>query len=545
MKEDEKKRTILTNKSLIENQPIPAEVDKEKKDIQFLYQLTGQNLKISNLKRNIGRFLELTDYIFNDIKLISNFGKNVKNMEYNSKLKINNQSLYNNKVKCFNNNINLFRKKLNFIQEKNNSFKKIFEFITEIKNYGFYLDENFFIRENDMILDLEQVLIHHIWIINFQNLINIKNKNFRIVNGQEGNYKLKSDFYDYYNNQYVLSFNLEIKINNGQSIFISNEFFEKYIDKFIVKYFEKYCRDKTILNKKKEISKDNKELIIFYIKYLLYKFFKEEINSFRKYQKKELKEEQFLNKGLIFIVQKNLNQLNLKCNYFDNLEINFSISKIEKQEYKILSSYFLNNKRIPFLFNDSKDFYDKYYKNISNVVIIFIMEYIRIFLNNILFEIKFSKNITNYIEHVKKNNNLNLENIIRNSIFVKNITNIGLIILKNEFSKFVMHKTNFITAFYLDIYNTPLGKYKMFFEFYEKDLKIFYNIELIFDDNLNLTIIIKEPNKNIILSLDKARTIYVQKGRINFNYLYDVLQNVFTNFNYNNIVKYTFRNNIL
>ena len=545
MKEDEKKRTILTNKSLIENQPIPAEVDKEKKDIQFLYQLTGQNLKISNLKRNIGRFLELTDYIFNDIKLISNFGKNVKNMEYNSKLKINNQSLYNNKVKCFNNNINLFRKKLNFIQEKNNSFKKIFEFITEIKNYGFYLDENFFIRENDMILDLEQVLIHHIWIINFQNLINIKNKNFRIVNGQEGNYKLKSDFYDYYNNQYVLSFNLEIKINNGQSIFISNEFFEKYIDKFIVKYFEKYCRDKTILNKKKEISKDNKELIIFYIKYLLYKFFKEEINSFRKYQKKELKEEQFLNKGLIFIVQKNLNQLNLKCNYFDNLEINFSISKIEKQEYKILSSYFLNNKRIPFLFNDSKDFYDKYYKNISNVVIIFIMEYIRIFLNNILFEIKFSKNITNYIEHVKKNNNLNLENIIRNSIFVKNITNIGLIILKNEFSKFVMHKTNFITVFYLDIYNTPLGKYKMFFEFYEKDLKIFYNIELIFDDNLNLTIIIKEPNKNIILSLDKARTIYVQKGRINFNYLYDVLQNVFTNFNYNNIVKYTFRNNIL
>lgn len=289
MKEDEKKRTILTNKSLIENQPIPAEVDKEKKDIQFLYQLTGQNLKISNLKRNIGRFLELTDYIFNDIKLISNFGKNVKNMEYNSKLKINNQSLYNNKVKCFNNNINLFRKKLNFIQEKNNSFKKIFEFITEIKNYGFYLDENFFIRENDMILDLEQVLIHHIWIINFQNLINIKNKNFRIVNGQEGNYKLKSDFYDYYNNQYVLSFNLEIKINNGQSIFISNEFFEKYIDKFIVKYFEKYCRDKTILNKKKEISKDNKELIIFYIKYLLYKFFKEEINSFRKYQKKRIK----------------------------------------------------------------------------------------------------------------------------------------------------------------------------------------------------------------------------------------------------------------
>ena len=113
-----KNQFILTNKSLIEKESIPLEEEKQKKDINLLYQVIGQNYKLSNLKKNIGIFLEITNYIFNDIKSISETGKNVKTLQYNSKLKINNESLYNNKVKCFNSNLNLFKKKIKFYKRK-------------------------------------------------------------------------------------------------------------------------------------------------------------------------------------------------------------------------------------------------------------------------------------------------------------------------------------------------------------------------------------------------------------------------------------------
>ena len=106
MKEDNFKnddKFVLTNKSYIEKQELPTEEEQEKKDLNFLYQLTGQNLKLSNLKQDVGIFLELTDYIFNDIKAISEAGKKIKNSQINNipKQKVNYESLYNNKVKCF------------------------------------------------------------------------------------------------------------------------------------------------------------------------------------------------------------------------------------------------------------------------------------------------------------------------------------------------------------------------------------------------------------------------------------------------------------
>ena len=204
-------KSIITKKSLIEKKRIPSE-EEQKKDICLLYQVIGQNFKISNLKTNIGIFLELTDYIFNDIKSISITGKKVKTMKYNSKLKINNESLFNNKVKCFNYNLNLFNKKLNFIKEKNNEINKLYGYMQIIKKYGFCLDEKFDINENDMILDLNKFIMQHKWVKNFEELIDIRDKNFKIDNAENNNYKLYSDFYNYYNNKYILNFKLEIRI---------------------------------------------------------------------------------------------------------------------------------------------------------------------------------------------------------------------------------------------------------------------------------------------------------------------------------------------
>ena len=237
MKEDNFKNDdlfVLTNKSYIEKQELPTEEEQEKKDLNFLYQLTGQNLKLSNLKQDVGIFLELTDYIFNDIKAVSEAGKKIKNSQNNnnSKQKVNYEILYNNKVKCFNNNLALFNKKFSFIKEKNKNFKEVIDYLTKIKKFGFFLDEKFDIKVNDTILDLDKFVIHHKWVKNFEELINIKNKNFSLFNYGNGNYNLKSNFYEYYNNKYNLDFSFEIKINTivyTMKFFISYDYFEEFI----------------------------------------------------------------------------------------------------------------------------------------------------------------------------------------------------------------------------------------------------------------------------------------------------------------------------
>ena len=260
-----KNQFILTNKSLIEKESIPLEEEKQKKDINLLYQVIGQNYKLSNLKKNIGIFLEITNYIFNDIKSISETGKNVKTLQYNSKLKINNESLYNNKVKCFNSNLNLFKKKLNFIKEKNNDFNNIYGYIQNLKHYGFCLDENFDINENDMILDINKFIIQHKWVKNFEELIDIKNKYFQINNIENNKYKLYSDFYNYFNNKYILDFKLEIKIKvNNHFLSISNEYFDNCIKDNIDIYYENINKH-DLLNR---LDNENKYLLQFYVKAL-------------------------------------------------------------------------------------------------------------------------------------------------------------------------------------------------------------------------------------------------------------------------------------
>ena len=528
---------VLTNKSLIEKKEIPSEEEQQKNDLKFLYQLTGKDFKLSDLKKDIGIFLELTDYIFNDIKSISEAGKNVKNMEYSSDQKMNNESLYNNKVKCFNNNLNLFQKKFEFIKEQNNGFKKVFEFINKLKYFGFLLDEKFNIDENDMILDLNKIIIQHKWINNFEELINIQNKHFRIINNENGEPKLISDFFNYYNNKYELNFDLEIKINNTNSIHLANSFFRDYMD-----------------NKIDKVDKDNniKEMLLFYIKYLLYKFFKEEMNALLKSLKMESKETQFLHKGLTFNIKKTFNKIILKCNYFENIDINFYIWKMEKNEYKEDKDisdfiYSFNKERKKINFINLNDFEKKINKfNIK--IIIKIMKFVKIFLSNILFDIKISKNITNFIGEIKKNNNLILENIIKNSsIFVKNISNLGLILLKDILFNYLNNFNNFyFIANHLNLFETPLGKFRIHFEYFEKGMKLTYIIELLFDINLNLSIYIKEPYKNNIFNLDQGQGIYLEKGRINFNYIFEVISSCVSNFEIDkNRSKFSFRNTIL
>lgn len=526
MKEDNFKNDdlfVITNKSYIEKQELSTEEEQEKKDLNYLYQLTGQNLKLSNLKQDIGIFLELTNDLFNDIRVVSEAGKKIRNYQQNninnnSKQKVNNESLYNNKVKCFNNKLELFNKKLSFIKEKNQNYKEVIDYLTKIKKYGFFLDEKFDIKVNDTILDLDKFIIHHKWLKNFEELINIKNKNFSLFDCGNGKYNLKSNFYEYYNNKYNLDFFFEIRMLT-MKFYLSND------------YFEKYIRDYNPLEiwDKSSIPPFKLELIIFYLKYLMYKFFKEEMNALRKQKKNESKETAFENNGFNFVINKYPDKISMKSYYFDIIEITFSISKYEKDE-------FIKPKN-----NKSYCCYDSHSKQgqeiieipdkTNNPIVHSVMKFVDICLNNFLFNIKCSTNINSFLAEVKKNNNLTLDNIIKNSIFIKNITTLGLILLKNHLKSTIKRLSDkkFIFSHSVNIHETALGKYSIYWEFFEKGMRFYNSIELSFDNNLNLTIDAKEPYRNIIYSIDQGKYISDEKGRISFNYLFEILNSIIGN----------------
>ena len=141
---------------------------------------------------------------------------------------------------------------------------------------------------------------------------------------------------------------------------------------------------------------------------------------------------------------------------------------------------------------------------------------------------KYSNIINNFIIRVKKNQNLSLDNITKSSIFIKNISKLGFAILKQELNKIIqkeLKKSNIIYSEYISAHRY-FGKYQLYFEFMDKGNKVNYCIHLYFDNNLNLTIDIKEPYLNHIYVLDNNKRYSVEKGKINFYSLFRIIKNM-------------------
>ena len=264
----------------------------------------------------------------------------------------------------------------------------------------------------------------------------------------------------------------------------------------------------------------------------MYKFFKEEVNALRKLKKNESKETAFENNGFNFIINKYPGKISMKCYYFDIIEIIFSISKYEKDN----SNKPKNNKSYCCYDSHTKsgqEILEISDKNINNNFVAHnIIKFVDICLNNFLFNIKMSANINNFLAEVKKNNNLTLDNIIKNSIFIKNITTLGLILLKNQLKNIIKRfpDKKIISTPIVSIHDAAtLGKYNLYWEFFEKGNRLYNSIDLNFDNNLNLTIEMKEPYRNLIFNLDQGKYIAVEKGRISFSYLYEILNSIVGN----------------
>ena len=64
---------IITNKSCIEKKSISTEEEQDKKDLQFLYQITNQNFSSPQFKKDLTAFLENGKMI--NLNFISNIGE--------------------------------------------------------------------------------------------------------------------------------------------------------------------------------------------------------------------------------------------------------------------------------------------------------------------------------------------------------------------------------------------------------------------------------------------------------------------------------------
>ena len=474
---------IITNKSCIEKKKTPTEEEQDQKDLHILHQITNQNFPVSKVRKDLNAFVENTQ---TTIKLfVSPIFNLAEKVDINN---VTNNSLYKNKVESFNRSLNSFRNKMNLIRDNNRKTNDIIKYLRRLRDeYDLILDEEFDMNTNDTFLDIDNINLQYKLVKNFENIINMKNKNFKIYTNQN-KISIGSNFYEYYS-RYSLLFSLEIKLGNYRLEYTNDKF-----DEF-------FCQGEILSKKENDTDTTKKTIFLFYLKYLLYKFIKEEVNAVKKYINNS-KTLSFEYKGLTFTWKRVPRKISFKCTYFDNLEIQFSISKMDK---KI-----------------------KERKNINSKHIAQIMEYFKMFCQNITHDVKNEKTIINYIKNIKRAQNLSLDNLVKSTIFIKNIAKFALSTLKYELNRIVYKESNELDIICFDVlsYNHYFAKYQLYFDCLDKGNKINYTIYLYFDMNLNLTISIKEPYLNHIYIMDSSTKYTVEKGKINFNVLFTIIKNL-------------------
>lgn len=471
---------IITNKSTIEKKSTSTEEAQDIKDLHFLYQMTNQNFPAPKIKKDLNAFIENAQSTINYFSSqFSGLGERINTSFVSDNL------LYKNKVASFNRGLKLFHNKMNFIKENNRKTNDIIKFVNIlISEYDLYLENDFDMNINDNILDIDQISLQHKFFKNFENLINIKEKNFKI-NYVQNQLNFGSNIFDYFNT-YSLIFSLVI-ITNNTKLEYSNDKFE-----------EIFLNDENLAKYKSE---NLKVKLMFCVKYLLYKFMKEEIEALRKYYTNS-KVTSFEYKGLTFTWKKVPRKLSIKCSYFDNLEIHFSIYKTPKKA--------------------------KEKKNINSREIPQILEFFKIFCQNIAHDVKYIKVINNFKKNVKKAQNVTIDNLMKSSILIKNLAKFGGSSLRYELNKLLNKESNELDIICIDFLtlNHYFAKYQLSFDFLDRGNKSSYIITLYFDHNLNLTINIKEPHLNHIYIFDSSYRYSVEKGRINFNMLFPMLKNL-------------------
>ena len=87
---------------------------------------------------------------------------------------------------------------MSLIRENNRRANDIIKFLRRLRDeYDLILEEDFDMNTNDTFLDIDKTNLQYKLVKNFEDIINMKNKNFKIYINQN-KLAIGSNFYDYY-----------------------------------------------------------------------------------------------------------------------------------------------------------------------------------------------------------------------------------------------------------------------------------------------------------------------------------------------------------
>ena len=424
-----------------------------KESLEYIKQFI--DLKEPNKKNNILDVLLKTE---NDLKKLINFIGNIKNQNIIFK-QIKETSKENDKFKF----INFYKKreifknsKLNFenslkkCKKKTKKTKLIFEELNYLKNLGFYLDDDL---KNDIIkkLDDENIKIYlkNKYILNFSEIINL-DKHFFMLNyneNEQNKFQLKSDFFDDFTRKYKIIFEFKLFYDNKLQLDINGYNMDNNLIDFIEEYY-----------KNDNLKYNLKSYLIFYHKYLLYKFFRYEIIQILKNLKNLNKDNNFVLNGFHYKIVQNGYITTVNVNFYNLFRIIFTTKKISIENFNKIEK--------------------KHVKGLDS----HLWKLCAVFFRNILYDCKIGKNIKIFI--------LNTKNLILNDLFDYGI------IIKN------LNKFLFIILNYISNISYKEITYEKFFQNYPK----LYTYNIIKYNQINL--IKNELNYHFILT---------KKNFLNFN----------------------------
>ena len=253
----------------------------------------------------------------------------------------------------------------------------------------------------------------------------------------------------------------------------------------------------------------------FYFKYLLYKFFKLEINEILKILKKEGKNNIFVFKQFTIILKQHGNQISIEAKYNNLMQLKIKCAKILIED-----------------FNNIPKKSEKKLEEIEKEKDCHIGKLIRIFIDNLLYDIRIFNKTTSF--HFLIRNNPSISDLINLGLMVKNVTKISMIILRRLFSQQLKNKIEELrgfnviirTEFYSDTdsFLCELNFKKQYSIKSNQIDKIQFNI--LFNYEGEIEIEIKKPYLNQIFYLDKEKYVFQKFKRIDFNYFLCLIDNI-------------------
>ena len=528
----------ITNRPFTPNKEDPKEQEMEEKkcnklikslNMMVLFNRTQRYNKIrERLKKDLqdsrGRLLNLKYMIENCAKIEPEIKlRSIKEIESrvshenSEKMK---RIIFLKKREYFKNSIMIYNKEIKELEENCLKTQEIFQKLLELKKFGFYVEQSFKLNLNPNFDDLN-IVLQNKYILNFSEYFNINKHNFilsiqkpsennTIKNypQEENDFILESKFFDDFSKKYKIVFEFELKVDNSSFINFDYSVMDDIINSIL--------QQKIKLNLQQIKNNSKVEIYLqFYFKYLLYKFFKLEINEILKILKKEGKNNIFVFKQFTIILKQHGNQISIEAKYNNLMQLKIKCAKILIED-----------------FNNIPKKSEKKLEEIEKEKDCHIGKLIRIFIDNLLYDIRIFNKTTSF--HFLIRNNPSISDLINLGLMVKNVTKISMIILRRLFSQQLKNKIEELrgfnviirTEFYSDTdsFLCELNFKKQYSIKSNQIDKIQFNI--LFNYEGEIEIEIKKPYLNQIFYLDKEKYVFQKFKRIDFNYFLCLIDNI-------------------